>query len=94
MANKFTLSTQHLFDERLSLKAKGLLTMMLSQPPDWDYTIQGLTEQLPDGRDAVRAAMNELIASGYVQRIRMKDEHGRYTGNHYIIDPGAGKGRC
>lgn len=77
---KFILSTQHLFDERLSLKAKGLLTMMLSQPPGWDYTI--------------RAAMNELISSGYVQRIRMKDEHGRYTGNHYIIDPGARKGRC
>lgn len=82
----------HLTDQALSLKAKGLLAYMLLQPPGWDYTIQGLSMNNRDGVDSVRAAMRELIDAGYVVRTKLKDEHGRYTGNQYLIHEERPKG--
>ena len=64
------MSNHHLRDKRLSLKAKGLLSQMLSLPEDWDYTLSGLAYINRESKDAIRSAVNELERAGYVQRHR------------------------
>ena len=64
------MSNHHLRDKRLSLKAKGLLSQMLSLPDDWDYTLSGLAYINRESKDAIRSAVNELERAGYVQRHR------------------------
>lgn len=64
------MSNTHFKDKSLSLKAKGLLSLMLSLPEDWDYSIEGLSTLSSDGRTAVRTALNELEEHGYLQRER------------------------
>ena len=66
--NYTVMSNYHLRDRRLSLKAKGLLSLMLSLPEDWDYTLSGLARISLEGKDAIRAAVVELEQAGYVQR--------------------------
>ena len=58
--NYTVMSNHHLQDKRLSLKAKGLLSYMLSLPDDWDYSLKGLTTGCRDGIDSVRSAVHEL----------------------------------
>ena len=60
------MSNHHLKDRRLSLKAKGLLSMMLSLPKEWDYTLKGLARISREGVDAIREAVRELEQAGYV----------------------------
>ena len=64
--NYTVMSNHHLQDKRLSLKAKGLLSYMLSLPDDWDYSLKGLTVGCKDGLDSVRTAVLELEEHGYV----------------------------
>lgn len=64
------MSIHHLKDRRLSLKAKGLLSMMLSLPKEWDYTLKGLARISREGVDAIREAVRELEQAGYVVRSR------------------------
>lgn len=47
-------------DQRLNLTERGMLLTLLSLPPDWDFTVEGMTKILPDGRDRIRTAMNNL----------------------------------
>ena len=68
------MSNHHLKNRNLSLKAKGLLSYMLSLPEDWNYTIGGLTVVCMEGRDAIREAVKELEQQGYVVRTRVRDE--------------------
>ncbi len=68
--NYTVMSNHHLQDKRLSLKAKGLLSYMLSLPDDWDYSLKGLTVGCKDGLDSVRSAVLELEDDGYVRRRR------------------------
>lgn len=65
--NYTVMSNHHLQDKRLSLKAKGLLSYMLSLPDDWDYSLKGLTVGCKDGLDSVRTAVLELEEHGYVR---------------------------
>lgn len=65
--NFTVMSNVHLRDDRLTLKAKGLLSVILSLPDDWDYSIGGLAAICKEGRSAVKTALNELKASGYVR---------------------------
>ncbi len=82
----FTTIANYVFkDNRLSLKAKGLLTQMLSLPDDWEYTLKGLTSLFSDGQDSIRAAIHELERYGYIVRKRVRDEKGRLGGTEYII---------
>lgn len=60
------MSNFHLKDKRLSLKAKGLLSQMLSLPDDWDYTLSGLSYINRESKDAIRSAVNELETAGYL----------------------------
>ena len=83
--NYTVMSNYHLRDKTLSLKAKGLLSLMLSLPENWDYTLSGLARISLEGKDAIRAAVNELEKAGYIARSRMRDEKGRLSGAEYII---------
>lgn len=79
------MSNYHLRDQALSLKAKGLLSLMLSLPEDWDYTLSGLARICQEGRDAIRGAISELERAGYVQRRQTVDENGKFSVNEYLI---------
>lgn len=79
------MSNYHLRDKSLSLKAKGLLSQMLSLPENWDYTLSGLVSINKEKKDAIRSALVELEESGYLIRRRLKDEQGQFTSNEYVI---------
>ena len=79
------MSNHHLKNRALSLKAKGLLSLMLSLPDDWDYTLQGLAHISLEKVDAIRKAITELENEGYMTRTRERDEQGRLRGTEYII---------
>lgn len=64
--NFTVVSNVHLRDKRLSLKAKGLMTMVLSLSPEWDYSISGLASICKEGTSAVKSALDELKACGYL----------------------------
>ena len=83
--NYTVMSNYHLRDKNLSLKAKGLLSQMLSLPEDWDYTLAGLARISLEGKDAIRAAVVELEKAGYVQRRQTTDKAGKFGSNEYII---------
>lgn len=67
------MSNSHFRDKRMSLKAKGLLSMMLSLPNDWDYSTMGLTSLSSDGETSVRSALQELEEFGYLTRERIRE---------------------
>ena len=79
------MSNHHLKNRALSLKAKGLLSLMLSLPDDWDYTLQGLAHISLEKVVAIRKAIIELENEGYITRTRERDEQGRLRGTEYII---------
>lgn len=79
------MSNYHLRDKALGLKAKGLLSVMLSLPEDWDYTIAGLCKICDTGKDAIRQAIRELEKAGYISRQRIRDENGTLGGTQYTI---------
>ena len=84
--NNYTvMSNYHLRDKTISFKAKGLLSMMLSLPENWDYTLAGLARISLEGKDAIRAAVVELEKAGYVQRHQTTDKAGKFGSNEYII---------
>lgn len=79
------MSNYHLRDKALGLKAKGLLSVMLSLPEDWDYTIAGLCKICDTGKDAIRQALRELEKAGYISRQRLRDKDGTLGGTQYTI---------
>lgn len=79
------MSNYHLRDKRLSLKAKGLLSQMLSLPEDWDYTLAGLCYINRESKDAIRTAIRELEQAGYIRRRQTTDSGGKFAGNEYTI---------
>ena len=79
------MSNHHLRNKELSLKAKGLLSQMLSLPEDWDYTLAGLSYINREKIDAIREAVRELERAGYIVRSRERDEKGRLRGAEYVI---------
>ena len=79
------MSNHHLRNRTLSLKAKGLLSQMLSLPEDWDYTLVGLASINKESKDAIRTAVRELEEAGYVVRRQTTDARGKFSVNEYII---------
>ena len=79
------MSNHHLRNKELSLKAKGLLSQMLSLPEDWDYTLAGLSLINKEKIDAIREAVRELERAGYIVRSRERDAKGRLRGAEYVI---------
>ena len=90
------MSNHHLRDKSLSLKAKGLLSLMLSLPEEWDYTTKGLARICKDGVDSICAGVRELEEHGYVIRQRVRNPNGQLGAIEYTIleqprQPGPGK---
>ena len=79
------MSNHHLRNKELTLKAKGLLSQMLSLPEDWDYTLKGLSFINREQIDAIREAVRELERAGYIVRSRERDGKGRLRGADYVI---------
>lgn len=82
--NYTVMSNYHFRDKRLSFKAKGLLSFMLSLPDDWDYSVQGLITTAKDGRDSVTSGLKELEHYGYLKREAIR-EKGIIKDWNYII---------
>ena len=83
--NYTVMSNYHLQDKKLSLKAKGLLSYMLSLPDDWDYSLKGLTVGCKDGLDSVRTAVLELEEHGYVRRQKVRNAKGQIIDYDYQV---------
>ena len=79
------MSNHHLRNGKLSLKAKGLLSMMLSLPEDWNYTTRGLAAICKEGVDAIGGALRELETAGYIVRHQLRDRQGRISDTEYVI---------
>ena len=79
------MANHHLKNRELTLKAKGLMSVLLSLPDDWDYTLAGLARISREGVDAIREAVKELERAGYVIRNRVRNEKGQLTDTEYVI---------
>ena len=79
------MSNHHLRNANLSLKAKGLLSMILSLPEEWNYTTRGLASICKEGVDAIGSALKELETAGYIVRRQLRGTNGRITDTEYII---------
>ena len=79
------MSNYHFKDKRLSMKAKGLLSMMLSLPNEWDYSLNGLTVMSKEGITAIRAMVQELEDNSYLVRCRLRNERGQMSDVEYTI---------
>lgn len=94
--NYTTMSNYHLRDTNLSLKAKGLLSVFLSLPDEWHYSISGLMKITREGRDCLTAVIKELEKAGYLVRYQSRNETGKIVGIEYVIyeKPQAGQTGC
>ena len=79
------MSNHHLRNANLSLKAKGLLSMILSLPEEWNYTTRGLASICKEGVDAIGSALKELETAGYIVRRQLRGTNGRITDTEYVI---------
>ena len=79
------MSNHHLKDTSLSLKAKGLLSLMLSLPDDWNFNMRGLSSICKEGLEAIGSALKELEKAGYMVRNQLRGANGRITDTEYII---------
>lgn len=84
-ANYTVLSNYHFKEKKMSLKSKGLLSLMLSLPDNWNYSISGLVALSKDGKDSVMSALAELEEFGYLTRVRTTNEKGQFSGVEYNI---------
>ena len=83
--NYTVMSNYHLRDTAISLKSKGLLSMMLSLPDEWNYTTRGLAKICKEGVDAIGGALRELEKAGYIVRRVVRNERGRICDMEYTI---------
>lgn len=84
--NNYTVvSNKILRNPKMSNKAKGFLIIVLSLPPEWDFSISGLRKIMPEGRDAIYSTINELISFGYCYREQTRDEKGKLGSSEYIF---------
>ena len=79
------MSNHHLRNAGLSLKSKGLLSMMLSLPEDWNYTTRGLAKICKEDTDSIGSALKELERAGYIVRNRPRDSKGKIVDVEYVI---------
>ena len=79
------MSNYHLKDTALSLKAKGLLSMFLSFPDDWNYSTRGLASICKEGVEAIGNTIKELEKAGYILRRQLRGANGRITDTEYVI---------
>lgn len=80
------MSNYHFKDRRLSLKAKGLLSLMLSLPDNWNFSMMGLTSICIESRDTIRKIINELKINKYLKVVENRDENGRFYYEYIIYE--------
>ena len=83
--NFTVLSNHHLKNKELSLRSKGLLSVILSLPDNWDFTIKGLAAISKEGVDAIRSSIMELERAGYVKRRHLKSRSGKFSKTEYTF---------
>ena len=83
--NYTTIGKYHLKEKDMSLKAIGLLSIMLSLPEDWDYSVNGLSSIRKESRNTINEILKELEKFGYLQRTRLRDSKGKITDVEYLI---------
>ena len=86
--NYTVMSNKHLYQKDLSLKAKGLMSVFLALPDDWNYSISGLCKIIKEGKDALNATISELKKFGYIDIERRNDKGGRFTFIYHIFEQG------
>lgn len=79
-----SISRSTINDEGLSFRARGILIWLLDKPDDWRVDSEQIAAAAKEGRDAVRTALNELVAAGYIVRIKEQDEKGRWTSSTWV----------
>ena len=84
--NYTVISNVHLRDKRMSLKAKGLLTLMLSLPDDWDYSVDGLCSICKENRTAIQSALRELEVCRYLKRTKERNDKGQFECIYEIFE--------
>ena len=84
-SNYTVMSNVHLRDKRLSLKAKGLLSLILSLPEKWDYSVNGLVSIAREGRAGIMSSLKELEEAGYLTRHQLRGENGQMGKIEYVI---------
>lgn len=82
--NYTVMGNYHLRDKELSLKAKGLLSIMLSLPDGWNFSTQGLTTLSSDGETAIRSTLKELEQKGYLKRNKVRI-NGKIVDWEYVV---------
>lgn len=88
------VSTHHLREKDLSLKAKGLLTLMLSLPDGWDYSVMGLAALSKDGKDSVMTTLDELESFGYLEIDTQRNDKGQFDSVYNVFENPNRKTRC
>jgi len=83
--NYTVMSNHHLKDRNLTLKSKGLLSLILSLPDEWNYTTRGLAAICKEGVDCIGTTLRELEDTGYIKRNKLRDNNGRITDTEYVI---------
>lgn len=82
----YTVIDNNIFkNQKLSLKAKGMICTMLSLPDNWEFSEEGLTQLSNDSRTIIRSTLKELMEYGYLKRKQLKDETGKFTNMEYTI---------
>jgi hypothetical protein len=84
-ADYTVISNTHFKERQMSLKAKGLLSLMLSLPEKWDYSVNGLAALSKDGKDSVMNALSELEQFGYLKRTKVLNDKSQFAGYDYDI---------
>ena len=84
--NYTVMSNYHLREREMSLKAKGLLSLMLSLPNDWDYTIEGLVTICKENETAVKSTLNELKDFGYLEILKVQNQKGQFEYQYNIYE--------
>ncbi len=84
-SNYTVMANHHLRDKQLSLKAKGLLSLLLSLPDTWEHSVAGYAAICRDGVDGITTAIKELEAKGYIIRTRLRNEKGHFRDTEYTI---------
>ena len=84
--NYTVMSNHHLRNKEMSLKAKGLMSLMLSLPPTWDYSIGGLVAICKESHTSIRSALKELEQNRYLVRERINSEKGYFTYEYTLYE--------
>ena len=84
--NYTIMSNYHLKEKEMSLKAKGLLSLMLSLPNNWDYTIEGLVTICKENETAIKSTLKELKDFGYLEILKVQNQKGQFEYEYNIYE--------